>query len=43
MESTEAFQLINIPIENLNSTASGVAFAGLSRLQDDHARFKSYS
>src|SRR5438445_87953 len=37
-----AFQLINIPIENLNSTASGVAFAALSRLQDDHARFKSY-
>src|SRR6266478_2139311 len=37
-----AFQLINVPTENLNSTASGVAFAALSRLQDDHARFKSY-
>jgi O-antigen/teichoic acid export membrane protein len=37
-----AYQLINIPIENLNSTASGVAFAALSRLQEDHARFKSY-
>jgi len=37
-----AYQLINIPIENLNATASGVAFAALSRLQEDHARFKSY-
>jgi O-antigen/teichoic acid export membrane protein len=37
-----AYQLINIPIENLNSASGGVAFAALSRLQDDPNRFKNY-
>jgi len=37
-----AYQLINIPTENLNSASTGVAFAALSRLQDDPNRFKSY-
>jgi PST family polysaccharide transporter len=37
-----AYQLINIPTENLNSAIGGVAFSALSRLQNDPARFKSY-
>jgi len=37
-----AYQLVNIPNDNLNSAASGVAFAALSRLQDDPLRFRSY-
>ena len=37
-----AYQLINIPTENLNSSIGGVAFSALSRLQDDPDRFKSY-
>jgi PST family polysaccharide transporter len=37
-----AYQLINIPTDNLNSAAGEVAFSALSRLQDDHARLKSY-
>jgi len=37
-----AYQLANIPIDNLNSSAGGVAFAALSRLQDDGPRFRSY-
>ncbi len=37
-----AYQLINIPTDNLNASAGGVAFAALSRLQDDAVRFKSY-
>jgi O-antigen/teichoic acid export membrane protein len=37
-----AYQLINIPNDNLNSAVSGVAFATLSRLQDDPSRFRSY-
>jgi len=37
-----AYQLINIPNDNLNSAATGVAFATLSRLKDDPGRFKSY-
>jgi PST family polysaccharide transporter len=37
-----AFQLVNIPNDNLNSAAGGVAFAALSRLQDDPPRFRSY-
>jgi PST family polysaccharide transporter len=37
-----AYQLINIPTENLNSAAGQVAFAALSRLQDDSVRFRSY-
>jgi len=37
-----AYQLINIPTDNLNSASEGVAFAALSRLQDDPNRFKNY-
>ena len=37
-----AYQLINLPTDNLNATAGGVAFAAMSRLQDDPARLKSY-
>jgi len=37
-----AYQLISIPTENLNSASGGVAFAVLSRLQDDPDRFKNY-
>ena len=37
-----AYQLVNIPTENLNTAAGGVAFAALSRLQNDPQRFKSY-
>ena len=37
-----AYQLINIPTDNLNSAAGGVAFAALSRLQNDPSRFRSY-
>jgi O-antigen/teichoic acid export membrane protein len=37
-----AFQLINIPTDNLNSAAGEVAFAALSRLQGDPVRLKSY-
>jgi O-antigen/teichoic acid export membrane protein len=37
-----AYQLVNIPTENLNSAVGGVAFSALSRLQEDPIRFKSY-
>ncbi len=37
-----AYQLINIPNDNLNSAAGGVAFATLSRLKDDPPLFRSY-
>lgn len=37
-----AFQLINIPTENLNSAIGGVTFSALSRLQDDSIRLKHY-
>jgi PST family polysaccharide transporter len=37
-----AYQLINIPTENLNTAVGGVALAALSRIQDDTARFRSY-
>jgi len=37
-----AYQLINIPTDNLNSAAGGVAFAALSRLQGEPSRLKSY-
>jgi O-antigen/teichoic acid export membrane protein len=37
-----AYQLINIPTENLNSAVGGVAFSALSRLQNDPVRLKSY-
>ena len=37
-----AYQLINIPTDNLNSAVGEVAFSALSRLQDDPIRLKSY-
>jgi PST family polysaccharide transporter len=37
-----AYQLINIPTENLNTAVGEVAFAALSRTQDDPNRLKSY-
>jgi O-antigen/teichoic acid export membrane protein len=37
-----AYQLINIPTDNLNLAAGGVAFSALSRLQQDATRFRSY-
>ena len=36
------YQLISIPTDNLNSAAGEVAFAALSRLQDDPIRLRSY-
>jgi O-antigen/teichoic acid export membrane protein len=37
-----AYQLVNIPTDNLNSAVGEVAFSALSRLQDDSRRLKSY-
>jgi len=37
-----AYQLINIPTDNLNSAVGEVAFSALSRVQDDPRRFRSY-
>jgi O-antigen/teichoic acid export membrane protein len=37
-----AYQLINIPTENLNGAIGGVTFSALSRLQNDPVRLKSY-
>lgn len=37
-----AYQLVSIPNDNLNSAVGGVAFATLSRLQDEPSRFRSY-
>jgi len=37
-----AYQLINIPTDNLNSAIGEVAFSALSRVQDDIVRLKSY-
>lgn len=37
-----AYQLSNIPTENLNSAVGGVTFAALSRLQDEPARLKGF-
>ena len=37
-----AYQLANLPIENLNSAFGGVAFSGLSRVREDSQRFRSY-
>jgi PST family polysaccharide transporter len=37
-----AYQLVSLPTDNLNATAGGVAFAALSRVQDDPSRLKSY-
>ena len=37
-----AYQLINLPIENLNSTLGTVAFPALSRVQEDPERLRRY-
>jgi PST family polysaccharide transporter len=37
-----AYQLSNIPTENLNSAVGGVAFAALSRLQGEPSRLRTY-
>jgi O-antigen/teichoic acid export membrane protein len=37
-----AYQLVNIPTDNLNFAAGEVAFSALSRLQDDPIRLKRY-
>jgi O-antigen/teichoic acid export membrane protein len=39
---SRACQLINIPTSQLNAAIGGVAFAALSRLQDERARNKKY-
>jgi O-antigen/teichoic acid export membrane protein len=37
-----AYQLINIPTDNLNSAVGEVAFSALSRVQDEPSRLKGY-
>jgi O-antigen/teichoic acid export membrane protein len=37
-----SYQIISIPTDNLNSAVGEVAFAALSRVQDDPPRLKSY-
>jgi PST family polysaccharide transporter len=37
-----AYQLVNLPTENLGSAISSVAFPALSRVQNDPARLRSY-
>jgi len=37
-----AYQLVNIPTDNLNSSVGEVAFAALSRVQNDPIRIKNY-
>lgn len=37
-----AYQLVNLPTENLNGAIGGVAFSALSRLQDDPKRLRSF-
>jgi PST family polysaccharide transporter len=37
-----AYQLVTIPIDNMNSAVGDVAFSALSRLQDDPIRLRSY-
>jgi O-antigen/teichoic acid export membrane protein len=37
-----AYNLINLPTQNLNSAIANVAFPALSRLQNDPARLRSY-
>jgi len=37
-----AYQLVNIPTDNLNSAVGEVAFSALSRVKDDAERFKRY-
>lgn len=37
-----AYQLINIPTNNLNQSVGDVAFSALSRIQSDRPRFRNY-
>jgi PST family polysaccharide transporter len=37
-----AYQLSNLPTDNINSAFWGVAFSGLSRVRHDPARFRNY-
>ncbi|HEX5483012.1 MAG TPA: lipopolysaccharide biosynthesis protein [Terriglobia bacterium] len=37
-----AYQIVNIPTDNLNTSAGEVAFSALSRLQDDPHRLRNY-
>jgi PST family polysaccharide transporter len=37
-----AYQLVNIPTDNINAASGGVVFSVLSRLKDDPVRFKKY-
>lgn len=37
-----AYQLVNIPTDNLNQAAGEVAFSALSRIQDDPQRLRNY-
>jgi O-antigen/teichoic acid export membrane protein len=37
-----AYQLVSVPTDGLNSAVGGVAFAALSRVQDDPVRFRNY-
>jgi PST family polysaccharide transporter len=37
-----AYQLINIPTDNLNTAIGGVAFSALSRVQDEPERLRKY-
>lgn len=37
-----AFQLVNIPTDNLNTAVGGVVFSALSRVQHDAERFRSF-
>jgi len=37
-----AYQITNIPVDNLNSAVGEVAFSALSRLQDDSTRMRTY-
>jgi PST family polysaccharide transporter len=37
-----AYQLVNIPTDNLNTAIGGVAFSALSRLQHDPIRLRNY-
>ncbi len=37
-----AYQLVNVPTDNLNSAVGEVAFSALSRIQDDPQRLRSY-
>jgi O-antigen/teichoic acid export membrane protein len=39
---SRAYQLINLPTDNLNSTLAQVAFPALARLQGDPVRLRSY-